>query len=254
MSPSNLSGKQVMIVDDDAEIRDALSFIFRRYGCKVFSAASGNEALALLDENAVDVVVTDINMPNGSGVDLLKAIRAKGDPGPMVLLISGFADISNDQAVKLGAEALLQKPIDKKKLLKILEERIRKSTGEKPGSWLDFIGPIFFANKAKSGSELLLEKARSWLQGSSYSEILDHQPLQYISSVYGIKLSVQGPQEAIVQMETEENIYSGSAQSHYEDLFRWKMARPGFRKIVIVVPAAAEGVRLLALYDEAVYC
>lgn len=118
---SPLNGKSVLVVDDEIELRRALVFDLKRRGCNIFEAACGSEAVQLAKENHIDIILSDVRMPNGSGVDLLKEIRAINPRLLIVLLATGFADLSEPEALGMGAYALLEKPIDRQKMLGLLE-------------------------------------------------------------------------------------------------------------------------------------
>lgn len=110
------NARRILIVDDEPDFRNLLSAVFRRKGYQVLTASSGSEAFATLKDNPVDVVVSDIRMPNGDGVQLLDNIRTAGMGMPIVLLMTGYAEITTDEAYHHGAEALFSKPFDRKTL------------------------------------------------------------------------------------------------------------------------------------------
>lgn len=120
----DLKGKVILIVDDEDELREALVFDFKRRQCQVFEARDGLEAYEIFLRQKIDIVISDVCMPKGNGVDLLKKIRALHPDMPIVLLATGFADISSDDGVRLGALAVLDKPINRKKMFQLLTETI----------------------------------------------------------------------------------------------------------------------------------
>jgi len=67
--------KTVLIVDDEANFREALAFLLKMEGYKILTAESGHSALKLLKERKVDVVVSDIRMPDGDGIELLRRLK-----------------------------------------------------------------------------------------------------------------------------------------------------------------------------------
>lgn len=119
---SPLNGKNILIVDDDLELRRAITFDFKRRGCHTYESASGNEAIEVVKNNLIHIVVSDVRMPNGTGIELLRLIRERHPTIPIVLLATGFADLSEPEALRLGAYALIEKPIDRKKMIEILEK------------------------------------------------------------------------------------------------------------------------------------
>jgi CheY-like chemotaxis protein len=111
---------KILVVDDEEDVRFLFEQRFRREirsGLFNFSFAySGEEALAYLQDHAVVLILSDINMPGMSGLDLLRHInqeRPVPPPPPMVMMITAYGDKeSYDQALSLGAKALLTKPVD----------------------------------------------------------------------------------------------------------------------------------------------
>lgn len=124
MSNAVFKGLNVLIVDDDEDLRSVLIFDFQRRGCVTFEAANGSEAFAIVQKQVIDLVLSDIRMPNGTGVDLLKEIRARNPNTPIVLLASGYSDFSEPEILKMGASALLDKPIDRQKMIDLIEKEL----------------------------------------------------------------------------------------------------------------------------------
>ena len=87
-------GTRALIVEDDAELREALADTLELAGCRVLAAAGAPEALALLAQNAVDVVVSDVNMSDMDGHELLRRIRTLHPQVPVVL-ITAFATLED---------------------------------------------------------------------------------------------------------------------------------------------------------------
>lgn len=107
----------ILIVDDEPDLREAIAFDFRRNNFQVLIAGSGNEAFRLVEENEVDIVLSDVCMPNGGGIELLEKVKARNPYQPVVMLITGFADITLEEAFERGADAVFPKPFDRKLLM-----------------------------------------------------------------------------------------------------------------------------------------
>ena len=109
----------VILADDDHELRAALAFALRRDGYEVLEASDGAELWALLVAELRDeyvrrpgVVISDIRMPGATGLQILAALRAHNQSIPVVLTTAfGSAEI-HDESDRLGAQLLLDKPID----------------------------------------------------------------------------------------------------------------------------------------------
>jgi two-component system, NtrC family, nitrogen regulation response regulator NtrX len=105
-------GEQVLLVDDEANIRRMLSALLRSEGFSVTEAPNGNAALLLMDEADPDVVLLDLMMPPGpDGLETLTLLRERGRSAP-VIMMSGKAQLTDAvRAVKLGAFQFLEKPL-----------------------------------------------------------------------------------------------------------------------------------------------
>lgn len=110
MEEQLLVGKNLLVVDDEADLRDIIASELEYMGAKVFQAENVKAAKQVLLENSIDLVVSDIRMPGGTGIDLLDEMKAKDVSTPPVILITGFADITMEDAFGKGAEALINKP------------------------------------------------------------------------------------------------------------------------------------------------
>jgi two-component system, NtrC family, nitrogen regulation response regulator NtrX len=105
-------GAQLLLVDDEANIRRMLGALLRNEGFTVTEAGSGNAALLQLDQTDPDVVLLDLMMPPGpDGLETLTRIRDRGNTAP-VIMMSGKAQLTDAvRAVKLGAFQFLEKPL-----------------------------------------------------------------------------------------------------------------------------------------------
>ena len=112
----------LLIVDDEKNTRDGLERALRR-SYEIFLAEDGDVALAILANQAIDVVLSDIRMPNLDGMTLLKRILAR-QPQPAVILLTAYGSVDQAvEAMKFGAEDFLTKPVN----LDHLEIAIRKA-------------------------------------------------------------------------------------------------------------------------------
>jgi CheY-like chemotaxis protein len=107
-----LKGKTLLIVEDEIDLREPLVMEFESLGCKVLEAKNGKEGFEVLKREKIDAVISDIRMPGGDGIELLKNIKSLNHVFPVVMLITGFADLTREDAYDLGAEAILSKPFD----------------------------------------------------------------------------------------------------------------------------------------------
>ena len=120
MSETILSGKTLLVVDDEVDLRDIVASELEYMGAKVFQAENVTSAQKILSENKIDLILSDIRMPGGTGIDLLDNVRSKNSETPPVILITGFADITVEDAFDKGAEALVNKPFKLDELIKMV--------------------------------------------------------------------------------------------------------------------------------------
>ncbi|MBN2364635.1 MAG: response regulator [Calditrichaeota bacterium] len=121
------SCRHILVVDDEHTIVDLLEEFFKGLGCNVSTAASAEEALEKLrNGKSYQLVLTDINMPGKSGLDLLKIIRETREDLPVVLL-TGLKTLDNAiNAVKSGATDYITKPFELSTLQRVVERILRK--------------------------------------------------------------------------------------------------------------------------------
>ncbi len=117
----------VLIVDDEAEIRESLESILQEEGYVVTTAATAGEALALIRDAAYDVVLLDIWLPDRDGLDALGEIRQMDAANvPEVVIISGHGTIEAAvRATKLGAYDFLEKPLSLARTLIVLKNAMK---------------------------------------------------------------------------------------------------------------------------------
>lgn len=113
---------RILLVDDEKPVRQFLGQLLEHFGYEVATAADGQEALEKLEEERpFDLVITDLRMPRLDGLELLKAIRKRPNPPPVVLL-TAFADMDTAvEAFQLGAADFINKPTRPAELQQRLE-------------------------------------------------------------------------------------------------------------------------------------
>jgi two-component system NtrC family response regulator len=127
---------KLLIVDDDPLVLDSLSQVAAKMGHEASCAATMGEALEKVRSESFDVVLCDVRMPDGSGLDILPEIRAASPP-PEVIIITGFGDPDGAElAIKKGAWDYVQKPLSFKDLTlcvdRALQYREKKKEVSKP--------------------------------------------------------------------------------------------------------------------------
>jgi CheY-like chemotaxis protein len=122
-----LQNLNILVVEDDVDLREALVSWLEEEGPTVFQAGNGREALALLTTNSVDFVISDIKMPQMNGMELLEAIRGQDPKIPVVLLTTGESAVTDDMAKAAGAVGLLPKPFAIEELIETIIETLNLS-------------------------------------------------------------------------------------------------------------------------------
>jgi DNA-binding NtrC family response regulator len=114
----------ILIVDDDAAMRDYLRDELEHEGFRVLTAGGGRAGVERVKQGGVDLVVSDVKMPDLDGLDLLREVRAV-DPCPYVITITAFGSIDTAiRAVKLGAYDYVTKPFEFDQLLMTIEKAL----------------------------------------------------------------------------------------------------------------------------------
>ena len=117
--------KQVLIVDDEPNLRKILAAQLARDGYDVMTAADGEEGLAMLREHHIDLVVTDLKMPKIDGMELLR-LALREDPDLPIVMITAHGTVDTAvEALKLGAFDYLTKPFDKDEVRQIVGKALR---------------------------------------------------------------------------------------------------------------------------------
>ncbi len=110
-----------MVVEDEAVANELLSSTFKNFFKEVTSAFNGKEALELYKEKKPDIVFVDIIMPEMDGIELARKIR-EINPQQMVVIISASNDIQKiSETIEIGVNSFIQKPIDTKKIIELLQ-------------------------------------------------------------------------------------------------------------------------------------
>jgi nitrogen regulation protein NR(I) len=117
--------KQILVVDDEANLRRVLSAQLARDGYEVHTAEDGEAGLLFLKEHHIDLVITDLRMPKVDGMDLLRA-ALRDDPTRPVVMITAHGTVDNAvEALKTGAFDYLTKPFDQQEVRTIVKKALK---------------------------------------------------------------------------------------------------------------------------------
>ena len=113
--------RSILVVDDNEDIRNLLSLVLQKEGYEVFLAPNGSEALEIIKNNRLDLILLDVMMPELSGLEVLSNIRGNKDnkissiPVMMITAASTVSDI--DAAIEIGASSYIIKPFRNENLI-----------------------------------------------------------------------------------------------------------------------------------------
>jgi two-component system, NtrC family, response regulator PilR len=115
----------ILVVDDEADLVASYERLLRRKGFRVVSAGSRGEGLVLVGREPLALVITDLRLPDGDGLDLVRAARRLPTPTPS-MVVTGFAsEASRTAAMAAGASAFLAKPFAASAFTSLVESMLR---------------------------------------------------------------------------------------------------------------------------------
>lgn len=121
-----MTSAKIMVVDDDPQIRRVLRTAFVAQGYEALDARNGEEALEMLRDEKVDLVILDVNMPGMSGLETCRAIRSMSEI-PIVMLTVRDAEADKVEALDAGADDYMTKPFGSPELLARIRAALRRS-------------------------------------------------------------------------------------------------------------------------------
>jgi DNA-binding NtrC family response regulator len=150
--------RKVLVIDDDASLRRVMEMQLEEIGCKVVAVASGNDALAVLEEVAPALVITDLKIPGMSGLDLLKLLRAD-HPELTVIMVTAYGTVRTAvEAMKAGAFDYLTKPIDYDELALVVNRALEHQ------QLLEEVRNLRHTLDAKYGFESIIGRSKALLR------------------------------------------------------------------------------------------
>ena len=122
---TELAGKTILLVDDDAEVRQAIEAALEPLGSTILIAADGNSAVELADENSPDLVILDMMLPKRSGFLVLEKIKRgkkKGQKPYVVMITANPGQRHKAYAQTLGVDDYLNKPFRMERLVEVVSQ------------------------------------------------------------------------------------------------------------------------------------
>ncbi|WP_333458008.1 PAS domain S-box protein [Microcoleus sp. Pol10D4] len=128
-SAADLAGIQVLVVDDDADMRELAAFTLMQSGAQITTAASAAQALTLLNQSIPDLLLCDIGMAEMDGYSLIRQIRKwspqQGGTIPAIALTAYAGEINQQQALAAGFQMHISKPVEPEELVKAIARLLR---------------------------------------------------------------------------------------------------------------------------------
>ena len=120
----SLKGKVILVVDDEQTLRETLVDYFELQGAILLEASNGNEAYEIILKEKIDLILSDVRMPECSGIDLLNKIRSSKAKTPPIIMMSAFTEYSESDILNLGAKAMFIKPGTMSQLKELMTDAI----------------------------------------------------------------------------------------------------------------------------------
>ncbi|HTL90336.1 MAG TPA: response regulator [Leptolyngbya sp.] len=122
---NDLSLSSVLIVDDAAFSRRMLRKYVEAEGCTVLEAATGQQALDMIEQHQPDCILTDLLMPDIDGFQLLQALSDRGCTTPIAIISADIQDTSYQRAIELGAAEFINKPAKENEVRQIVRQLLQ---------------------------------------------------------------------------------------------------------------------------------
>ena len=121
--------KTILIVDDNIDMLELLRMYLRDAGHTIAVAEDGNEALRAIEAQCPDLLITDLRMPNGDGLELIERLRAKPELNEMpILVLTANGDGKSHKARDAGANVVMRKPVDFDSVKDVVKELLKSYT------------------------------------------------------------------------------------------------------------------------------
>lgn len=130
--------ENILVVDDDAQVRKTLSSLLSEEGYSVVTAENGKQATKISEKSRFDMALIDIKLPDMEGTALLQRLK-QNQPHMVKIIITGFPTLENAmETVNEGADGYILKPFDVQKLLEMIRKHLKRETAEHVSNWMEF--------------------------------------------------------------------------------------------------------------------
>ena len=116
----------ILIVEDDADIREGVEIYLRNQGYEVYKAGDGIQGLALIEQEEIDLAIVDIMMPRMDGITMMMKVRSKGYDFPVIMLSAKSEEVDKIMGLNMGADDYITKPFTPLELLARVNSHLRR--------------------------------------------------------------------------------------------------------------------------------
>ncbi|NQW64896.1 MAG: response regulator transcription factor [Actinobacteria bacterium] len=120
---------RILIVEDESSFSEALEFLLSKEGFSIVSAANGSEAITKFEQGGIDLVLLDLMIPEISGTEVCRQIRAKSKV-PIIMLTAKDSEVDKVVGLELGADDYVTKPYSTRELVARIRAVLRRNSGE----------------------------------------------------------------------------------------------------------------------------
>ena len=132
MTTTGTGTKRILVVDDDAEMREGLRTVLERKGYQVIEATSGIQAKELVHRQHPDLVILDMMMPRMGGYPVLEHFKGKTDAPPIIMITANEGSRHKAYAEYLGVSDYIRKPFAMERLMEAVAKGLGSASSEKP--------------------------------------------------------------------------------------------------------------------------
>jgi len=124
---------KILIVDDERDLVDAYVRLLARPGFRCIGAFDASEAIQMIDAESPDLVITDLSLPDSSGIEIIRHVRAKSQLTPIIVMSGHNTPEFNEAARAAGANMSLLKPVSIAELRRVIGEALARSAAARAG-------------------------------------------------------------------------------------------------------------------------
>jgi two-component system response regulator AtoC len=132
----SFSEKYILIVDDDKNMCRSLSAVFKKKGFGVYSVFSNTKAKTIIKEKKIDIILADLKLPDGTGIELYRYLKQEGVNMPVIIITGNASVTSAIEAMKTGVYDYITKPFNIDEMLLVIHRALEKTELEKENIYL----------------------------------------------------------------------------------------------------------------------